>query len=210
MECKGVADTSRKIGRPPVDRRREILDAAERLHDELGFEKTTMADIAKALAMSPANLYRTFPNRRAIDDAIAERRLKTIEDIAWAEARRASQDPEAAFLSLVACVSTATVDVLFTQGRASDLCIAAARGHWPVVSRFLQELHGALRHVIAEGQRLGAFDDKLKCDETADTLIGTLMRVWHPLVLDATHAIEIGGTADRIGTFLLRALKSDK
>lgn len=206
MKRKTEFDTARRIGRPPVDRRLEILDAAELLYDDIGFEKTTMADIAKALSMSPANLYRNFPNRRAIDDAIAERRLIVIEDLAWVEARKAGDDPEAAFLALVSNVSKATADILFREGRISDICLAATRGHWPVVSRFLQGLHGALRHVLAEGQRLGRFDRALDLDATAGTLASTLLRVWHPVVMDLYGAEGLEVQADKFGRLLVRSL----
>ncbi|MGO6907884.1 helix-turn-helix domain-containing protein, partial [Rhizobium ruizarguesonis] len=37
-----------------------ILDAAERLFRHYGYSKTTVADIARDLGMSPANIYRFF------------------------------------------------------------------------------------------------------------------------------------------------------
>ena len=38
--------------------RRRIVQAAIRLHREIGFKKTTVADIARGASMSPANVYR--------------------------------------------------------------------------------------------------------------------------------------------------------
>ena len=43
-----------------TDVRERILVIAERLFREIGYQKTTVADIAKALQMSPANVYRFF------------------------------------------------------------------------------------------------------------------------------------------------------
>src|SRR5690242_10964111 len=88
------ATAARRPGRPAVDRREEILDAAERLYDSIGFEKTTIGDVARELGMSPANVYRSFPNRRAIDEAIARRQLSVIEDGAWAVARGGGDPPQ--------------------------------------------------------------------------------------------------------------------
>ena len=42
------------------DTRERILVVAERLFREIGYQKTTVADIAKVLRMSPANVYRFF------------------------------------------------------------------------------------------------------------------------------------------------------
>ena len=45
---------------PQIETRRKIVDTAERLFREIGYQKTTVADIAKALRMSSANVYRFF------------------------------------------------------------------------------------------------------------------------------------------------------
>ena len=47
--------------------RERILDVAEEHFRHIGFQKTTVADIAKCLGMSSANEYRFFPSRMAIN-----------------------------------------------------------------------------------------------------------------------------------------------
>ena len=46
------------------DTRERILVMAERLFRELGYQKTTVGDIAKELHMSPANVYRFFESKK--------------------------------------------------------------------------------------------------------------------------------------------------
>src|SRR3712207_682433 len=65
-------------GREPNTRSR-IVDTAERLFREIGYQKTTVADIAKALRMSPANVYRFFDSKKAINEAVAERLIGEVE-----------------------------------------------------------------------------------------------------------------------------------
>src|ERR1700681_1014603 len=48
-----------------ADTRERILVVAERLFREIGYQKTTVADIAKLLRMSPANVYRFFDSKRS-------------------------------------------------------------------------------------------------------------------------------------------------
>src|ERR1700704_5814429 len=48
-----------------ADTRARILVVAERLFREIGYQKTTVADIAKMLRMSPANVYRFFDSKKA-------------------------------------------------------------------------------------------------------------------------------------------------
>src|SRR5712691_2609577 len=78
----------------PDDTRGRIIETAEALFRRLGFAKTAVADIAAELAMSPANVYRFFPSKNAIVEAICQRCLAELEEKAWAVAR--SRGPAAA------------------------------------------------------------------------------------------------------------------
>ncbi|MGA2639230.1 helix-turn-helix domain-containing protein, partial [Methylocella sp.] len=59
--------------------RLSILAVAERLFAEIGFEKTTVADLARELRMSPANVYRFFSAKAEINEAVGRRLLRAIE-----------------------------------------------------------------------------------------------------------------------------------
>lgn len=201
-----IPPEKRKAGRPSVDRRDEILDAAKHLYETLGFEKVTVADVAKALSMSPANLYRTFANRQAIDEAVTARALSLIEDAAWAQARHAATDPAATFRKLCLTISIESRNLMFRKGRASDLCLAAARGNWPPVRAYLDNLHGAIRHVIAEGQRQHVFRAELAPDATAGTVFHAMTMVWHPVMLDTFGVETIEPDTEALVKMLLAAL----
>ena len=54
------------------DTRERILVVAERLFRQIGYQKTTVADIAKELHMSPANVYRFFDSKKAIHEGVAQ------------------------------------------------------------------------------------------------------------------------------------------
>ena len=55
----------------PEEIQLRILDAAQERFQQYGYNKTTMAEIAKDCAMSAANLYRYFENKLAIGAALA-------------------------------------------------------------------------------------------------------------------------------------------
>ncbi|WP_245455038.1 helix-turn-helix domain-containing protein [Mesorhizobium sp. M9A.F.Ca.ET.002.03.1.2] len=55
--------------------RARILEVAEEHFRRIGYHKTSMADIAPALGMSRANVYRFFPSRDAINGFICKRTL---------------------------------------------------------------------------------------------------------------------------------------
>src|SRR6201997_3471698 len=61
------------------DPRERILVVAERLFRQLGYQKTTVADIAKELRMSPANVYRFFDSKKSINAGVAKRLMGEVE-----------------------------------------------------------------------------------------------------------------------------------
>lgn len=195
---------AKRPGRPSVDRREEILEAAQRLYETVGFEKTTIGDVARELGMSPANLYRSFPNRQALDEAIAGRALSTIEDRAWAAAR-AEPEPGLALEALSRAVLEESRRLLFSDQKMHHLCAVAAREMWPVVDAYLDGLRGAVRHVIMEGQRSGAFR-KADPEELADTISSALNKVWHPHMIEVFSKDDLAQTSDRICRLLVQGL----
>src|SRR5260370_9217161 len=70
------------------DTRERILVVAERLFREIGYQKTTVADIAKVLRMSPANVYRFFDSKKAINEGVARRLMGGVEHPAQAISTR--------------------------------------------------------------------------------------------------------------------------
>ena len=52
---------------------------AERLFRQIGYQKTTVADIAKELRMSPANVYRFFDSKKAIHEGVARALMGEVE-----------------------------------------------------------------------------------------------------------------------------------
>src|ERR1700712_666593 len=69
--------------------RERILVVAERLFREIGYQKTTVADIAKVLRMSPANVYRFFDSKKAIHEGVARGLMGEVEE----EAQRIGSGP---------------------------------------------------------------------------------------------------------------------
>ena len=205
MKSKVEDSPARRPGRPTIDRREEILDAAERLYDSIGFEKTTIGDVARELGMSPANLYRSFPNRLAIDEAIAARKLVVLEDVAWSAARKASVDAPAAFRETVLAVMRQSLALLFSEERMHRLCAVATQSRWPVVEQFIRDLRGALRHIVIEGQNAGRFAPG-DPDAIAGALFSALSKFWHPVMLELCQGEDLEADAEALCTLLLDGL----
>jgi len=73
-----------------VDTRREIIETAKTLLRRFGDDKMTVVDIARAMGMSHANVYRFFKNKSEILDAIIDEWLEKLELFVEEIARRPS------------------------------------------------------------------------------------------------------------------------
>jgi TetR/AcrR family tetracycline transcriptional repressor len=83
----------RKPAEVCVARRDEVLDAALELLDEVGLDALTVRRLAERLAVQPGALYRHYPSKAALLDAMVERLvdLETVEvrpDADWEESVR--------------------------------------------------------------------------------------------------------------------------
>src|SRR6202012_6221691 len=75
--------------------RDQIVEAAKKRFSHFGYGKTTMAEIATDCGMSPGNLYRFFPGKLDIAEAIAsldyENHLEHVRKIAMAPGKSAAE-----------------------------------------------------------------------------------------------------------------------
>ncbi len=161
--------------------RARIADAAEALFRQIGYQKTSVADIAKACAMSPANVYRFFPSKSAINEAITHRLLDIVGT--ELEAIAAGQGSAAERLRATARhLYLRDVELFFSEKRMHDMVGAAMTEHWGVIEGFIARVLAVWEGLLREGMAAGAFRD-LDPVATAMTLKHCLMLWTHPILL---------------------------
>src|SRR5215208_3499271 len=115
------------------DTRRRIVETAERFFRQIGYQKTTVADIAKALRMSSANIYRFFESKKAINEAVAERTMGEIE----AELSQIADGPAPAaerFRAVAKAYHRLNADRYTADLRMHEMVACAMTESWEVVS----------------------------------------------------------------------------
>ena len=65
----------------PVSTRQRILDAAESLFADRGFEGAAMRDIAAGASLNPASLYNHFRSKQALFEAVLERGMRPVFEV---------------------------------------------------------------------------------------------------------------------------------
>jgi AcrR family transcriptional regulator len=133
-----------------------IVDVAEQLFRQLGHRKTTVADIARALSMSPANIYRFFPSKEAINEAVCRRLLGELICVAAAFAQRSGTAKDNLHGLLVE-LARINAERRRTSKALHQLLVVAASENWPVVADYAERLEAIIAAIIGDGMRRGEF-----------------------------------------------------
>jgi AcrR family transcriptional regulator len=190
----------------PDDTRARIMEAAEALFRRLGFAKTAVADIAAELKMSPANVYRFFPSKNAIIEAICQRCLAECEERAWAVARSRGSAAERAERLVLEILAYHKENHL-TDQRVNDMVLAAIELSWGAIRAHKEHIRMVLEAILREGIERGEFEP-VDPRETSRLMMISLVHFCHP-VLVAQYLQDQGDIeADARASvrFLLRAI----
>ena len=159
----------------------QIVRTAERLFQLIGFQKTTVADIARELHMSPANVYRFFATKSQINEGVCKDLLGKIE--AEAERIAASSGTAAERLRrLFEYISKTHLRQHRLDRKLHELIEAAFTENWAIMRQHTERMTAILEAIIASGMEQGefAFSDSM----LAASLINTIcIRFCHPRLI---------------------------
>lgn len=133
-----------------------ILEAAEAQFRHYGYGKTTVADVAKALGMSPANIYRFFGSKSELLEGVCDRLLQQSLSLAHSVAAL----PISAEEKLRRYSMTHfefTVATMLDERKVHDMVVAAIEQSWGVIDKHIDEIQAILADIIAEGMEKGEF-----------------------------------------------------
>jgi AcrR family transcriptional regulator len=165
----------------PDDTRGRIMETAETLFRRLGYAKTAVADIAAELGMSPANVYRFFPSKNAIVEAICQRCLSELEEKAWAVARSkapAGERLEQLFLEILAY----NKENLLEEQRVHEVVLVAIEQNWQAINLHMQTMRTILEVILRDGIAAGEFEP-VDARQTAELIKRSMVVFTHPLLI---------------------------
>jgi AcrR family transcriptional regulator len=206
----GTRDASARRGASAEDTRRRIEDTAEALFRSMGYQKTAVADIARELGMSPANIYRFYPSKSAINEAIAARMLDGVEAELWAIARGKGAASDRLRL-LLRTLHQRHLGLFFAERRLHDMVTAAMAEHWGVIERFIEGIRTAIRHVLMDGAAAGEFA-RLDPEATAGSVKMAVIGFMHPVLIAEcgmrqVSEAEMAADLEALIDLLLRGLR---
>jgi AcrR family transcriptional regulator len=186
-----------------TDVRERILTTAERLFREIGYQKTTVADIARELRMSPANVYRFFDSKKSINAGVARRLMGEVEQ---ASGRIASGKKGAAerLRQLLSTVHRMNSDRYVADSKMHDMVAAAMEESWDVCRLHMECITATIATVIAEGVASGEFH-VTDVNVAALCTCTAMARFFHPQLI-AECADKPGPTLDQMIDFVVAGL----
>jgi AcrR family transcriptional regulator len=183
-----------------------ILDCAERLFRHYGYSKTNVADMARELGMSTANIYRFFASKIEIHQAICGRMLAA----SYKQAFDISRLPIGAAERLRRFVHAQyrmTLETMLDEQKVHEMVIVAIERDWTVIEKHIDQMHDLLADIVRDGIEAGEFveQDPLvssRCFGAATVIL------CHPQMVAQCLAKTNRAMPDDLIDFAIRALKT--
>jgi AcrR family transcriptional regulator len=187
-----------------TDVRERILTTAERLFREIGYQKTTVADIARDLRMSPANVYRFFDSKKSINAGVAKRLMGEVEQASRKVASGKTGATER-LRQLLSTIHRMNSDRYVADAKMHDMVASAMEEDWDVCRMHMETIIGTIATVIADGVASGEFR-VADVNVAANCTCAAMVRFFHPqLIADCADKPE--PTLDQMIDFVIAALR---
>lgn len=189
----------------PVEAR--ILELAANHIRRYGLRRTTIVSIAEDAGMSHANVYRYFPSKAALVEAVTDYWLRPIE----AGLRDIADGPDPAYDKLeriLSALQRAYRDKLDSDENLFELFADATARSAAIARRHRNRIQGEIQRVIDEGMATGAFfsgDQRRALAFVFDSLFRFLHPVAVRLDRDA-RPDQLAARFERVLQQLLRGL----
>jgi AcrR family transcriptional regulator len=164
-------------------RREQIIEAADAYFRQFGYNKTTVADLAKSIGVSSAYVYRFFESKRSIGEAVCRKCLGDIEaaleDIAASE-----QSATMRLRRIMRVKFEQGLELFFKDRKLHDIVVSAVTEHWRPSDEHRLALLRIVTRTVSEGRAAGEFERKTPLDEVCRGIVAALASFTHPLQLE--------------------------
>jgi len=193
------------MDRTETDVRERILGTAERLFREIGYQKTTVADIAKTLRMSPANVYRFFDSKKSITAGVARRLMGDVEQALQVIVRK-PDGATARLRELFETMHRMNRERYAGDSKMHEMVAVAMEENWDVCQKHIDCLIGVTAEVIGDGVASGEFYTP-DIGGAALCVLTAMLRFIHPQFI-AEFADKPTATLDQMIDFVITGLSA--
>lgn len=193
----------------PDETRMRILEVAEAYFRRVGYTKTTIADLAVELGMSSANVYRYFPSKGAINEAICRRLLAESHELIEEIAGRLVPASER-LRTMILELHSFNKSRYTGERRMHEMVAVAMEENWAVVQEHLEFLIRLIARLIDEGARTGEFRNFADHLSVAGTVKQACSCLLHPMMIAerARTGMDSKDDTERLVAFVINGLKA--
>lgn len=184
-----------RITKEPEERKQEIFDAALKLFGEKGYEKTTIADIAKTIGVAQGLCYRYFPSKEVLFDSAIDQ----YTDILVAQFADLAENSDIPLKEFIEKMPT-TVEDKNTKYYAVFHGPQNKKFHDQLSLKTCEKLVPIVEKLLLQARQKGEI-------QLADLSTAAAFCVYGQLGILLENGMDQKEKADRIRTFLIYALQ---
>lgn len=194
------------VSRGPAEheRRHQIVLSATEHFRHYGYKKTTVADLARAIGLSTAYIYKFFDSKQSIGESVCSNCVGKIS----AEARRiAGEDlsAEDKLRRIFRQLARDTADLFFHDRKMLDLVAASFEEGWSSAKAHEAAIQTIIEGLLREGREKGEFERKTPLQEACRAIMLTLQPFFHPYLIEA-KLDTLDEDAALVASLVLRSL----
>jgi AcrR family transcriptional regulator len=185
-----------------------ILEVTEDVLRRYGLAKATVVDVARALDVSHGSVYRHFPSKASLRDAVAKRWLDRVSTPLEAIAKEQGAAP-ARLERWLRALFAAKYTKVCEDPEMFATYLTLAREAREVVKTHKDRLSGQIEHILSDGMKQGAFaitDVKA----TARAIFEATSRFHHPAHAEEWSDPALSARIDAVLGLLLKGLEAPK
>jgi AcrR family transcriptional regulator len=161
-----------RVRKPAETRKVEIVDATLRLADKLGPDRLTTEDIANAVGLTQPGIFRHFPKKNDLWDAVAARVAAMMEK-RWAKAQKIDLSATDRVRTLIGAQlrliqSTPAIPAILFSRELHTKNKGLRRAFFGLMNRF----HQLIADQVTQAREAGELRNDLDSDDVAYLIIG--------------------------------------
>src|SRR3982074_342744 len=185
-----------------------ILEVTEDVLRRFGLAKATVVDVARALDVSHGSVYRHFPSKASLREAVAKRWLDRVS-APLAEIAEASGPAPARLERWLRALFAAKHKKVSDDPEMFATYLALAQEARDVVKAHKDRLSDQIAHILSDGMKQGAFP-VADVKASARAIFDATSRFHHPAHSEEWNDPQLAARIDAVLTLLLKGLEAPR
>ncbi|WP_299490093.1 TetR/AcrR family transcriptional regulator [uncultured Shewanella sp.] len=187
------------------ERREQIIHVAIEHFSHYGYNKTSVGDIAKAIGVSNAYIYKFFSSKKDIAEAVCAETLMALDE-GLAAIVDAEHSATHKLRLIFKALMQGSLELLSKEKKLHEIAALSFENNWCSNNNHQAALFSLIEKVVIQGREDGVFDRKAPLDEVCLAIRDTMLHISHPLLLEQKEESQLEESLIAITNMVLRSL----